>query len=45
MPETKTPVKTKPVINPSPEPVRRYDPIPDHCPSQIERTIRRIRQI
>lgn len=42
---TKAP--TKPRVEPDikPEPARRYNPKPDHCPAQWERTVRRIRQV
>ncbi len=41
--EPKAPPKTTPT--PTVEPVRRYSPTPDHCPSQIVRTVRRIKRV
>lgn len=40
-----TPIRTEPVTSPQTEPVRRYQPDPDHCPSQRLRTVRRIRRV
>ena len=44
---TKTPVKTEPKItpHPAPAPERRYKPDEHHCPAQVERQIRKIREI
>lgn len=41
---TTTPTRTTPTTTPRPEPVRRYEPDPDHCPGQRVRTVRRTRR-
>ena len=42
-----TPTRADPITTPRPhpEPVRRYQPDPDHCPGQRYRTVRRVRRI
>jgi len=42
-----TPIRIEPVTTPRPrpEPARRYQPDPDHCPSQRVRTVRRVRRV
>lgn len=43
--ETDTPVRVDPDTKPYVEPVRRYQPDPDHCPGQRVRTVRRVRRV
>ena len=35
----------QPSIKPETEPERRYDPLPNHCPGQTKRTVRRVREV
>ena len=42
-PKIDNPVRTAP--SPTVAPIRRYQPDPDHCPSQRIRTTRRIRRV
>ena len=41
---TKTPTRT-PQRSPKPDTTKRYEPLPDHCPSQWTRTVRKIREV
>lgn len=41
---TRSPV-VAPETAPRPDPERRYEPDPDHCPDQRVRTTRRVRRV
>ncbi len=40
-----TPTRVDPATKPFTAPERRYQPDPDHCPSQRVRTVRRVRRV
>ena len=43
--KTDVPVRVDPDTKPFAEPVRRYQPDPDHCPGQRVRTVLRVRRM